>query len=140
MLFNIFLNTFDIWEWKNDRSKILIVEDEIIIAIDLKIRLEKLGYHVLGIALNGEDAIKKTVEKNPDLILMNLKLKGQLNGIETAQQIQNQYNIPIIYKTGTSNDNLEIERITEPSCYISKIFDDDEIKNYVETTLLNKKH
>ena len=78
-------------------SKIFIVEDEILIAIDLKIRLEDLGYYVPGIAVNGRDAIKKTGEKNPDIILMDILLNEDKDGIQIAQQIRNQYNIPIIY-------------------------------------------
>jgi CheY-like chemotaxis protein len=114
-------------------SKILIVEDEIIIAIDLKIRLEDLGYHVPGIAINGRDAIKKTGEKNPDIILMDILLNGETDGIEVAQQIRNQYNIPIIYLTGSQNDSLlEMSKITEPYVYINKPFDNTEIENAIQ--------
>jgi CheY-like chemotaxis protein len=114
-------------------SKILIVEDEIIIAIDLKIRLEDLGYYVPGIAVNGRDAIKKTGEKNPDIILMDILLNEDKDGIQIAQQIRNQYNIPIIYLTGSQNDGL-IERaeITEPYVYINKPFDNTEIENAIQ--------
>jgi len=114
-------------------SKILIVEDEIIIAIDLKIRLEDLGYYVPGIAVNGRDAIKKTGEKNPDIILMDILLNEDKDGIQVAQQIRNQYNIPIIYLTGSQNDGL-IERaeITEPYVYINKPFDNTEIENAIQ--------
>ena len=86
-------------------SKVLIVEDEIIIAIDLKIRLENLGYYVPGIAVNGRDAIKKTAEKNPDIVLMDILLDGETDGVEVAQQIRNKYNIPIVYLTGSQNYN-----------------------------------
>jgi CheY-like chemotaxis protein len=114
-------------------SKILIVEDEIIIAIDLKIRLENLGYYVPGIAVNGKDAIKKTEEKNPDLILMDILLNGETDGIEVAQQIRNQYNIPIIYLTGSQNNSLlEKAKITEPYGYINKPFDNTEIDSAIQ--------
>ncbi|MGB7970061.1 MAG: response regulator [Methanobacterium sp.] len=117
-------------------SKILIVEDEIIIAIDLKIRLEDLGYYVPGIAINGRDAIKKTGEKNPDIILMDILLNGDKDGIEVAQQIRNQYNIPIIYLTGSQNDSM-IERaeITEPYGYINKPFDNTEIETAIKLAI-----
>ncbi|MGB9202013.1 response regulator [Methanobacterium sp.] len=117
-------------------SKILIVEDEIIIAIDLKIRLEDLGYYVPGIAINGRDAIKKTGEKNPDIILMDILLNGDKDGIEVAQQIRNQYNIPIIYLTGSPNDSM-IERaeITEPYGYINKPFDNTEIETAIKLAI-----
>lgn len=125
---------------KTVRSKILIVEDEIIIAIDLKIRLENLGYHILGIALNGEDAIKKIREKNPDLVLMDIQLNGDMDGIKVAQQIRNQYNIPFIYITG-SHDNSLLDRAkqTNPIGFISKPFDETEIQNAIDIHLLSEK-
>jgi two-component system, response regulator PdtaR len=117
-------------------SKILIVEDEIIIAIDLKMRLENLGYYVSDIAVNGKDAIDKTGENNPDLVLMDILLNGDIDGIETAQQILKQYDIPIIYVTG-SYDNTIYERakLTEPSGFIKKPFDNIEIQNAIQTAI-----
>lgn len=85
-------------------SKILIVEDDFIVAIDLKIHLEKMGYHVLDITDNGKDALTKT-RKNPDLILMDINLKGDIDGIDTAQQIHKLYDVPIIYLTGFNDKN-----------------------------------
>jgi CheY-like chemotaxis protein len=127
------LNIYKIGSVRTVSSKILIVEDEIIIAIDLKIRLENLGYYVPGIAVNGKDAIKKTGEKNPDLILMDILLNGDTDGIEAAQQIRNQYNIPIIYLTGSQNDSLmERAKITEPYGYINKPFDNIEIETAIQ--------
>ena len=125
---------------KTVRSKILIVEDEIIIALDLKIRLENLGYHILGIALNGEDAIKKIREKNPDLVLMDIQLNGDMDGIKVAQQIRNQYNIPFIYITG-SHDNSLLDRAkqTNPIGFISKPFDEIEIQKAIDLHLLSEK-
>ena len=114
-------------------SKVLIVEDEIIIAIDLKIRLENLGYYVPGIAVNGRDAIKKTAEKNPDIVLMDILLDGETDGVEVAQQIRNKYNIPIVYLTGSQNYNqLERAKITEQYGYINKPFDNIEIENAIQ--------
>ena len=121
-------------------KKILIVEDEIIIAIDLKIRLEDLGYYVPGIAVNGRDAIKKTGEKNPDIILMDILLNGDKDGIEVAQQIRNQYNIPIIYLTGNQNDSvIERAETTEPYGYINKPFDNNEIENAIQLAVSKNK-
>ena len=121
-------------------SKILIVEDEIIIAIDLKIRLEDLGYYVPGIAVNGRDAIKKTGEKNPDIILMDILLNEDKDGIQIAQQIRNQYNIPIIYLTGNQNDSvIERAETTEPYGYINKPFDNNEIENAIQLAVSKNK-
>ncbi|MBZ2164619.1 response regulator [Methanobacterium sp. VT] len=121
------------------KSKILIVEDEIIIAIDLKQRLESLGHDILDTALNGNDAIKKTRETNPDLVLMDIQLNGPIDGIEAAQQIQKLFKIPFIYLTG-SHDNKIWERAqqTEPAGYITKPFDETEIQNAIELATLPK--
>ena len=69
-------------------SKILIVEDESIVALDLKQRLEDMNYNVVGIAGNGNEAINKTQKLSPDLVLMDILIKGELDGLETAQKIR----------------------------------------------------
>ena len=121
------------------RSKIIIVEDEIIIALDLKLRLENLGYSVLNIAFNGEDAMKLTGETNPDLILMDIQLNGKMDGITVANQIRSLHNIPFIYLTG-SHDNSLLERAkqTDPIGFISKPFDETEIQSLIERAILQK--
>jgi CheY-like chemotaxis protein len=113
-------------------SKILIVEDDFIVAIDLKIHLEKMGYHVLDITDNGNDALKKTRETNPDLILMDIHLKGNIDGIDTAQKINNLYHVPVIYVTGYNDKNtIKRANITEPFGYIVKPFEDKEIQTLI---------
>jgi len=99
-----------------------------------------LGHYVLDTAFNGEDAIKKTGETNLDLVLMDILLKGEIDGIEAAQQIRDLYNIPFIYLTG-SHDNTILERtkITEPSGYITKPFDDTEIQNSIKMAITKTK-
>ena len=82
---------------QSDKKKILIVEDQKIIALDLKKSLKNRGYEIAGICDNAEDAIKLTEENHPDLILMDIMLNGKLNGIETAELINKEYNIPVIY-------------------------------------------
>jgi two-component system, response regulator PdtaR len=110
-------------------SKILIVEDDFIVAIDLKIHLEKMGYNVLDITDNGKDALNRTKETNPDLIFMDINLKGDIDGIDTAQQIHKLYDVPIIYLTGYNDKNtIKRANITEPFGYIVKPFEDNEIK------------
>ena len=112
-----------------DDSKILIVEDEYIVATDLKQRLEDMGHEIVGIEGDGKSAIKKTVETKHDLILMDITLKGDLDGIETAQQIQDIYEVPFIYLSGRSDTTtLERTKITEPTGYIIKPFIDRGIK------------
>jgi CheY-like chemotaxis protein len=77
-------------------ANILIVEDEAIVAKDLQNRLRKFGYTVLGIASSGQDAINKAVEISPDLVLMDIRLKGAIDGIEAAEKIHQYLDIPII--------------------------------------------
>jgi len=114
-------------------SKILIVEDEFITAADLKQRLEKLGYNILGIADNGEDAIKKTRETHPDMVLIDIILKGEMDGIETAQQIRDLYDIPFIYLTAYYDDTtLERAKKTEPYGYILKPFEETRIQSTIK--------
>ena len=116
-------------------SKILIVEDEIIIALDLKIHLEHLGHEISSIAFNGKDAIKLTGETNPDLVLMDIQLNGEMDGIEVAQQIHKLYNIPFIYLTGSyDNSLLERAKQTNPIVFITKPFDETEIQNLIENS------
>lgn len=104
-------------------SKILIIEDEFIVATDLKHQLEKMGHDVIGIEGDGEAAIRKTVETEPDLILIDINLKGDLDGIETALQIKDIYDVPFIYLSGNSDiTTMERAKITEPSGYIIKPF------------------
>ena len=121
------------------RSKIIIVEDEIIIALDLKLRLENLGYNVIHTAFNGEDAIKRTGETSPDLVLMDIQLNGELDGINVAQQIRSLYNIPFIYLTGSyENSLLERAKQTDPVGFINKPFDESEIQNLIEMAISQK--
>lgn len=104
--------------------KILIVENERIVADDIKQRLEDLGYEVIGISGNGNDALKKTGEIIPDLILMDIILTGEVDGIETAQKISELYSVPFIYLTAYYDDEiLKRASLTQPAGYITKPFD-----------------
>ena len=117
-------------------SKILIVEDEIIIAEDLKQELTKLGYKIIGIATKGKEAIKKIKKTKPDLILMDLTLKGELDGIETAKQINKHHNIPLIYISGYFDHKI-IQRAkkTKAYGYLKKPIRPVEIHNKIKIAL-----
>ena len=105
------------------KSKLLIVEDEMILADDMQLQLENMGYDVVGIASDGNDAIKLTKEKNPDLILMDIVLKGDMDGIDTSEKLNNLYNIPIVYLTAYFDDAiLDRAKKTQPYGYIIKPF------------------
>lgn len=117
-------------------SKILVVEDEFIVAKDIKNRLKKFGYSVCDTVSTGEEAIKKVSEYFPDLVLMDIHLKGQMDGVEAAQVIHNKYDIPVIYLTANADEStLERVKATVPYGYIIKPFKEKELKTTIEITL-----
>lgn len=115
---------------------ILIVEDEFIIATDIRMSLEAMGYKVCAIVSSGEEAIARTEKEKPDLVLMDVVLKGKLDGVEAAEQIRFLFNIPIIYLTAyTDGNTVERAKRTEPSGYIIKPFNDRELNTAIEIAL-----
>lgn len=103
--------------------KILIVEDEMLIAANIANQLEAFGYEVIGIIPRGEEAIKVVHNEKPDLVLMDINLKGELDGIETAKKIQQEGQIPIIYLTANSDDeHFNRAKATNPYAFLSKPF------------------
>jgi two-component system, response regulator PdtaR len=121
-------------------TSIILVEDEIIVAADVKNRLENMGYSVLGIFDNGDEAIQKAGELKPNLVLMDIVLKGEMDGIDAAQNIRELYDIPIIYLTAYSDEKtLERAKVTEPFGYVLKPFEDREIQSAIEMALYKHK-
>lgn len=119
-----------------EKNNILIVEDDCIIANDTKQMLMSLGYNVIGIESTGKGAIKKVEEIIPDLILMDIKLKGELDGVQSAEQIVKQLDVPVIYLTALSNEKtLERAKITEPFGYLFKPFVQRELFSTIEIAL-----
>lgn len=117
-------------------ASIMLVEDEIIVAADVQHRLQNMGYAVLGIFDTGEEAIEKAGELQPNLVLMDIVLKGEMDGIEAAQKIREMYDIPIIYLTAYSDEKiLERAKVTEPFGYVLKPFEDREIQSAIEMAL-----
>ncbi len=122
------------------KAKILVVEDEWIIANAIQISLQKLGYDVPAVVSSGEEAIKKTDELEPNLILMDIVLQGDMDGIEVAEHIRAKYNIPVVYLTAYADEEiLERAKITEPFGYIIKPFKDRELYSGIELALYNHK-
>jgi len=122
------------------KIKVMIVEDEIIVAEDIKTSLQKMGYDVPAVVSSGEAAIKQAEETKPDLVLMDIVLRGKLNGIEAAGHIRSTYNIPVIYLTAYADDNiLEQAKITEPFGYITKPFENRELHSNIEMALYKNK-
>ncbi len=116
--------------------KILVVEDESIVAKDIQNRLKKIGYDVLAVACSGEEAINKAAETSPDLVLMDIRIKGDMDGVEAAGQIYTRFNVPVIYLTAYADaDTLERAKITEPVGYLLKPFKERELYTTIETGL-----
>ncbi len=115
------------------KTNILVVEDESIVAKDIQHSLKKLGYTVVGICSNGEDAIKTAEELKPDLVLMDIMLKGDMSGIEAASFIREKYNIPVIYLTAYADEStLSKAKVSEPYGYIIKPFKEIDLHTSIE--------
>ena len=116
--------------------QVLVVEDESIVALDIQNMSRRLGYEVPVVVSSGEAAIKKAAETHPDLVLMDIRLKGDMDGIEAAEQIRGRFNIPVVYLTAYADDEtLQRAKITEPYGYILKPFDERELHTAIEIAL-----
>ncbi|MFP3975499.1 MAG: response regulator [Dehalococcoidia bacterium] len=117
-------------------AKILITEDESITAEDMRRSLHDMGYSVVGVVDSGEEAIEKAEEYEPDLVLMDISLAGEMDGIEAAEQIHSRFNIPVVYLTAYANENtIERAKITEPYGYVIKPFEDRELHSNIQMAL-----
>lgn len=117
-------------------GRILIVEDEHIVAMGIKRMLKSLGYTVTGVASSGEDAISKAESTFPDVVLMDIMLKGDIDGVEAAKEIKERFNIQVVYLTAYSDDKiLERVKTTEPLGYIVKPFDEKDLYSNIEVAL-----
>ena len=118
------------------RARILICEDEIMLAKDMARTLNDLGFEVAGTAATGAEAVRVAEEANPDLILMDINLQGELDGIETAEQIRRHFDVPVVYLTAyAEKDVLERAKKTEPYGFLSKPASLLDIRSTVETAL-----
>lgn len=117
-------------------AQIMIVEDEGIVAKAIQSGLENLGYIVSVIASSGDEAIQKIVKASPDLVLMDIVLKGEMDGVETAEYIRSRFNIPVIYLTAyTDEKTLQRAKMTEPFGYILKPFEENDLYTAIEMAL-----
>ncbi|MEW6297311.1 MAG: response regulator [Thermodesulfobacteriota bacterium] len=117
-------------------ARILIVEDEKIVAKTLERRLREIGYVVTAVVSSGEEAVRKAAETAPDLILMDIRLQGEVDGIEAASRIRSRLDVPVVYLTAHA-DETTVERATatEPFGYILKPFGEYNVYVAVETAL-----
>ena len=117
-------------------EKILLVEDDDIIAKVADWRLKNLGYVVCGRATTGAEAMELLVNKKPDLVLMDINIRGDIDGIETATMIKKGFNIPVVYVTSHSDGaTLERARASKPDGFIVKPFDDEDLRVAIELAL-----
>ena len=117
-------------------KNIMIVEDESIIALDIKTSLLRLGYDVSGVAASGDIALRKIAEKQPDLILMDIHLKGEMSGIEVSERVKSDFQIPVLYLTANAdNSTFQKAKHTDPYGYILKPFGEKELGIAIEIAL-----
>lgn len=117
-------------------EKILLVEDDDIIAKVADWRLKNLGYTVCGRAVTGAAAIELVVNEKPDLVLMDINIQGEIDGIETARIIKKGFNIPVVYVTSHSDGpTLERAKATQPDGFIVKPFEDNDLRVAIELAL-----
>lgn len=119
-----------------NKVRILVVEDERIVAEDLRFTLVGLGYDVIGIIDTGEKAVEAAAGLSPDIILMDILLAGEMDGITAADRIHCQQDIPVIYVTSYADENLlDRAKLTGPSGYILKPFNEREIQSNIEIAI-----
>lgn len=121
------------------RKKILLVEDDDIIAKVENWRLKNLGYEVTGRAVSGAEAMDLVVKTRPDLVLMDINIQGEMDGIETAKRIKKQFSIPVVYVTSHSDGpTLDRAKATQPDGFIVKPFEDNDLRVGIELALKKK--
>lgn len=115
---------------------ILIVEDEMIIGTNISLQLISLGYEVSGIIPRGEEVLEHLKENQPDIVLMDIHLRGKIDGVETALLMQQEYDIPIIYLTANADKvNFDRAKATNPYAFISKPFKKLDLQHAIELTV-----
>lgn len=116
--------------------KILVVEDEMIIGAKISMQLTTLGYEVTGILPRGEEALLHIDENRPDIVLLDIHLKGKIDGIETARLMQLKQNIPVIYLTANADDaTFNRAKSTRPYAFIAKPFKQLDLQRAIELTI-----
>src|SRR3990172_11675538 len=119
-----------------ENASILIAEDDTIMAMDLKSRLTRLGFAVPAIVSSGSEAIQKAGELRRDLVLMDIVLKGEMDGIEAAKHIRDRFDLPVVFLTAYSDEKtLQQARTTEPYGYLLKPFENRELYSTIEIAI-----
>jgi len=114
-------------------TRILVVEDEAVVARDLQTRLTRLGYTIVDTTARGDSAIVLAEQHNPDLVLMDIRLQGEMDGIAAAHVIRTRFHLPVVYLTAHADEvTVDRARVTEPFGYILKPFDERELRTMIE--------
>jgi CheY-like chemotaxis protein len=123
-----------------EKARILVVEDEAIVAMDIANTLRNLGHEVTDTVPSGEQALASVKENRPNVILMDIILKGEMDGIQTAEQIRAQYSIPVIFLTAYADEKtLERAKITAPCGYLTKPFEETDLRIAIEVGIYRAK-
>ena len=118
------------------KINVLVVEDEFIVAKDIQQSLKKLGYTVVGSASTGEKALELVAAEKPNIVLMDIMIKGDMNGIETAEKVKKEFQIPVIFLTAYADEStLAKAKITQPYGYIIKPFKEIDLQTSIEMAL-----
>jgi CheY-like chemotaxis protein len=118
------------------KARIIIVEDEAIVVAELRDTLKRLGYEVPAVAFSGEEAMAKVRELRPDIVLMNIDVQGEMDGIEAAENIREWGDIPIVYFTGYMDERRIMRaKRTAPFTYIMKPYEENELVSSIERLL-----
>jgi len=122
------------------KIKVFVVEDEAIVSKDIQNSLIKLGYDVIGFSSSGEKAIELLQDNSADIVLMDIMLKGEMDGIETAEIVKSDFNLPVIYLTAYADENtLSKAKITEPYGFILKPFKEVDLHTSIEMAIYKHK-
>ncbi len=117
-------------------ASIMVVEDEGVVSIDIRNMLRKAGYDIAAVAFKGEEAVQKAATTKPDLVLMDIGLKGDLDGIEAAKKIRESLHIPVVFLTGFADENTMTKaKEVDPSGFIIKPINEEELRRIIEQTL-----
>lgn len=121
------------------KASILVVEDEGIVAMNTKLALIGMGFDVLPIAISGTSALKIALGKKPDVVLMDIRLRGKMDGIETTKRLKEKMEVPVIYITAhTDEQTVERANNTKPSSLLQKPVDDRTLKKAIDKALGKK--
>lgn len=117
-------------------ARILLVEDENVINMVTQDRVEEMGHTVCGTAATGQDAVEQAAAKRPDVVIMDITLKGKMDGVETASHIRERFGIPVIYLTAYDDEETRKRAgATDPVAYLVKTFEDVELRSAIEKAI-----